>query len=33
MIAAGSGELAPVGGRNFFHAYTGVLVVVPVAAT
>jgi len=25
----GNGELAPVGGRNFFHTYTGVLVVVP----
>lgn len=27
----GNGELAPVGGRNFFHTYTGVLVVVPEA--
>jgi small ligand-binding sensory domain FIST len=25
----GNGEFAPVGGRNFFHTYTGVLVVVP----
>ena len=25
----GNGELAPVGGRNFFHTYTGVLVVFP----
>ena len=25
----GNGELAPIGGRNFFHTYTGVLVVVP----
>lgn len=25
----GNGELAPVGGHNFFHTYTGVLVVVP----
>ena len=25
----GNGELAPVGGRNFFHTYTGVVVVVP----
>jgi len=25
----GNGELAPVGGRNHFHTYTGVLVVFP----
>jgi small ligand-binding sensory domain FIST len=25
----GNGEFAPVGGRNFFHTYTGVLVIVP----
>jgi len=25
----GNGEFAPVGGRNFFHTYTGVLVVFP----
>jgi small ligand-binding sensory domain FIST len=25
----GNGEFAPVGGRNFFHNYTGVLVVFP----
>jgi small ligand-binding sensory domain FIST len=25
----GNGELAPVGPRNFFHTYTGVLVVFP----
>jgi len=25
----GNGELAPVGSRNFFHTYTGVLVVFP----
>jgi small ligand-binding sensory domain FIST len=25
----GNGEFAPVGGRNFFHTYTGVLVVYP----
>jgi small ligand-binding sensory domain FIST len=25
----GNGELAPVGARNFFHTYTGVLVVFP----
>src|SRR5262249_21131428 len=25
----GNGELAPVGRRNFFHTYTGVLVVFP----
>jgi small ligand-binding sensory domain FIST len=25
----GNGEFAPVGGRNFFHTYTGVLVVIP----
>ena len=28
----GNGEFAPVGGRNFFHTYTGVLVVVPETA-
>jgi small ligand-binding sensory domain FIST len=27
----GNGEFAPVGGRNFFHNYTGVLVVFPEA--
>jgi len=25
----GNGEFAPVGGRNFFHTYTGVLVIFP----
>jgi small ligand-binding sensory domain FIST len=25
----GNGEFAPVGGRNFFHTYTGVLLVYP----
>jgi small ligand-binding sensory domain FIST len=25
----GNGEFAPVGGRNHFHTYTGVLVVFP----
>ena len=25
----GNGELAPVGRRNFFHTYTGALVVFP----
>ncbi|MEK7879716.1 MAG: FIST C-terminal domain-containing protein, partial [candidate division NC10 bacterium] len=25
----GNGEFAPIGGRNFFHNYTGVLVVFP----
>src|SRR5262249_47635417 len=25
----GNGEFAPVGGRNLFHTYTGVLVIVP----
>jgi small ligand-binding sensory domain FIST len=26
----GNGEFAPVGGANFFHTYTGVLVVTPL---
>jgi len=25
----GNGEFAPVGGRNFFHTYTGVLAIFP----
>ena len=25
----GNGEFSPVGGRNFFHTYTGVLVIFP----
>ena len=25
----GNGEFAPVGGENFFHTYTGVLVLFP----
>jgi small ligand-binding sensory domain FIST len=28
----GNGELAPVGRRNFFHTYTGALVVFPAPA-
>jgi small ligand-binding sensory domain FIST len=27
----GNGEFAPVGGANFFHAFTGVLVVLPAS--
>ena len=29
----GNGEFAPVAGENFFHTYTGVLVVFPLAGS